>query len=239
MAQEIKKPAKGAAEDDIQQPQTVEALEKEMLGPKAPKGPKEKKPKEKKPVGKIEVAVLVSLLWLSIVSAFVLLVLFDPTPDLMIRGTVLLRLNPDEDTREDYFLADIFEFQEWERELDEWEKELELRVADLDLREEELDELEFMLEEREIEVEDRWETLRDIGVDGITADAGEAAKTLERMQPAAAANALEEMDFDSAMRAVMLMSAKRRAPIFNVMDPEMRVEFLEAMAAEPEYDDYD
>jgi flagellar motility protein MotE (MotC chaperone) len=243
MAQETKRGAKGAkAEDDIQQAQTVEELEKEMLGPKARKDPKEDKlkaPKEKKPVGRIEVALLASLVWLALIGAFVLLVLFDPTPDRMIRGTVLLRLNPDEYTREDYFLSDIIERQdEWREIAEEWAL-LEIERAELDLMYEELSELESDLDNRETELEARWDALRDqlaaVG-GGVMGDASEAAKTLERMAPANAARLLEEMDFDAAMRALLLISPKRRAPIFDAMDPETSVEFLEAMAAEPDYD---
>jgi flagellar motility protein MotE (MotC chaperone) len=241
MAQAVKRPAKGDPEDDVQQAQTVDELEKEMLGPKAPKGPKEKKqkaPKEKKPLGKFEVAVLASLLWLAILGALALLILFDPTPDRVIRGGVLLLINPEEETREEYWMADIFELQDWQRELDEAEQELNARSAELDHREEELDEREAEIDEREIEIEDKWDAIRDnVGnIEGIMGDASEAARTLERMQPRNAAQTLEEMDFDNALRVLLLISPKRRAPIFDVMDSEYRVELIDAMAMPPEDD---
>ncbi|MCL2003397.1 MAG: hypothetical protein FWG72_05260 [Oscillospiraceae bacterium] len=232
MAQGIKKrPARDEGAEDIQKAQTVEELEKEMLGPKAPKSPKEEKqkePKVKKPAGKLQVALLVSLLWLSLLGVFILFAIFDPTPDKIIRGSVLLLLNPEEETREEYFLPDIHALQDWERELTEFEQGLMLRETELDHWEEELDEWENELIDAEIEQELRWDEIRERGIEAIVPDLANTAKTVERMQPRNAARLLQDMDFDGALLIVSLISAKRLAPIYDVMDPDFAVELANA-----------
>jgi flagellar motility protein MotE (MotC chaperone) len=237
-----KKPARGVAEDEVIQPQTVEELEREMLGPKNRKPSKPdipKRPKEKKPMGRIEVAVLASLLWLSVLGAFALLVMFDPTPDRLIRGTVLLLLNPEEETREEYFMSDIIDLQDEWRMIDEERRMLDRFQDELDLREEELDEREGELDSREDELEDRWDTIIENGVDGIAADVTKMANVIGRMQPRNAAQMLEEMDFDNVVRVCLLIPPKRLSPILDVMDNDFRVELGDAMTAEPEFYDWD
>jgi hypothetical protein len=243
MAESVKKkPAGDAGEDDVQRAQTVDELEKEMLGPKAPKKPKAEKikePKKKKPAGKLEVAVLTSLFWLSIIGAFTLLVIFDPTPDKVIRGTTLLLINPEEETREEFHAADIFEIQDQWREIENERKALDQRDAELDLREEELNEYEDDVIAREIEVEERWITIRESGVDGVTSDVTNTANLMGRMQPRVAAQALQDMDFDTVLRVVSLISPKRLAPIFDLLEPEFLSELLSAMAAPSELEDFE
>jgi len=244
MAEAVKKrPAAGGLNEDVKQAQTVDEVEREMLGPKSRKSPAEKMPKGpkvKKPVGRVEVAVLTSLLWLSIIGAVVLLVIFDPTPEKIIRGNALLLLNPDEDTREEYYMEDIFELQDGWRDLEEALRELEEIQAELDLREEELDEWDNEIADREMEVDLLRESLLvENGAAGITADMARTANVVGRMQAANAAQMLAEMDFERVLRICALIAPKRLAPILDAMDPEFRAELGDAMAAEPEPEDWD
>jgi hypothetical protein len=242
MAEAVKRKP-GGTEEDIKQAQSVDEIEREMLGPKTPKEKKEKgfkAPKEKKPVGRVEVAVLTSLLWLSLMFALALFVVFDPTPDAVVRGNLLLLLNPEELTREEYFAPDIIALQDEWRELEEERKALDEQADELSLREEDLDEREADLNDREDELEFMRETvLVENGTSGITADIARTANVMGRMTPSNAAVTLQEMDFDGALRICALIAPKRLAPILDAMDPDFRVELVDAMSAEPEPDDWD
>ncbi|MDR0324839.1 MAG: hypothetical protein LBI19_01920 [Oscillospiraceae bacterium] len=247
MAAAVKeKPAKAgeAAPEDMKKAQTVDEMEKEALGPKKPKAEKQKEPKEKRKPGMAEAIMLTSLLWLSIFSAFILLAMFDPTEDRIIRGLTLLLLNPEEETREQYWARDIYANQDLEKELNELSQRLDAFEEDLNLREQMLDERENDLEDREIEVEDWLEIKRGSTASGgnggeTGADLAHMAKTIERMTPSAAATGLAEMDFESAVRVCKLIGAKKLAPIFNAMDPEFFVELMNELTALPEEDDWD
>jgi flagellar motility protein MotE (MotC chaperone) len=248
MAEAVRKPAKGAkggeGPDEAVKAQSVDELEREMLGPKAPKPPKSEKtkgPKEKKPVGRLEVGILTSLVWLSIMSAFVLLVLFDPTSEKVIRNTTFLLINPEWETFENLHMSDIMELQDEWRDIEEERRMLVRWEAELDLREVELDDWENELFALEADLEDRWEDIVENGTAGGGEHVGDAAlvaRTWRRMQPAVAARSMQEMDFDVVLRSVVLMSDKDRARIFDVLDPEFLVELLDAMGAAPELDDW-
>ncbi|MDR0293401.1 MAG: hypothetical protein LBH95_04530 [Oscillospiraceae bacterium] len=226
------------ASGDVKKAQTLEELEREALGPKNPAAGEQRDVSVRKGVGKIELAVLVSLVWLALIGAFVLLVLFDPTEDRVIRGMTLLLLNPDEETREEYWADDIYLNQEWERELDDYAKELEAMEDALDLREEELDDREDELDDREIELEAREENIHESGGGAeVLSDVVKTAKTVSRMTAQEAANTLTEIDFDSALRICLLIPDKKLAPILDVMDPDFRVELVEALAVVPDEDE--
>jgi flagellar motility protein MotE (MotC chaperone) len=214
-----------------------------MLGPKksAPSQTdiEEELPIEKKPLGKLGVALLVSLSWLAVLSIFILFVMNDPTEDRTVRNWLLLRLDPESETREQAIADEIFDLQDEWRELEAERAEFELEMDEerdaLLLREEELDDREEALDDWEMRLEDRRDNLTEGG--SLTPDIQHAAKTIERTEPAVAALALQEMDFDGALWIVSLIAPKRLAPIFDAMDPEFLVELLEAMSEPPDDDD--
>jgi flagellar motility protein MotE (MotC chaperone) len=228
-------------EEEVKAP-SVDQLEKE-LAPKKSKAETDEIKVPRKP-GKLEVGVLSSLFWLALFSALVMMVMFDPTEDKIIRGTALLLINPEEETREEYWMADIHGFQDWERELNEKQIELELLEDELVVREGMLDELESELEYKLMDVDDLLEQLGELGGmggaggEGISSDLSMMADTLRRMEPVNAARVLEEMDFEGAVRICSLIVAKRLAPILDVMEPDFRVELVNAMTELPDDDDF-
>jgi hypothetical protein len=233
-----------AAVKESQKAQTVDQIEQEMLGPKKSAHSKKNKegelPKEKKPLGKPGVTLLVSLAWLAVLSIFILFVLNDPTEDSSVRGWLLLRLNPESLTREEIYVREIFDLQEGWREIEAEREGIDLERGELLLYEEELAEWEDELHEWEMSLEDRLGGFTNGDSGGsFTPDIIHAAGTVQRMEPSAAAAALQEMDFDSALRICSLISPKRLAPIGNAMDTEFLVVLLEALG-EPadEWDDW-
>ena len=221
---------------------------------KAPKPEKNKKPgkessapslvagkegvKEKKPPGALFISLIVSLFWVLLMSACVLLVLFDPTEGGAIRGPVLLFLNPDELPREEYYAAEFLEVMELQNGLDGEFEELDRLNAELDLRETGLDEREGLLEEREIIAEDLIEQYTEFfaanGASGGGGDIPMAAKIFETMKPAAAAKTLENMDFDTAIGIMRQIKTKSLGPIFDAMAPEMASEFMDTLGTPPD-----
>jgi hypothetical protein len=231
------------ADADEVQAQSVEEFEKEALGPKAPKEKKPKEPKEKKPMGKPAVAALTVLFCFAFFSLAILLVIYDFTEYKVIREWVFMRLDPESETYEQYWGGDVIDLQDWERDLDEWEQELEAFELELDMREEELDDWEDELDDRQTEIDDWLEIMRSTPGGGGGGAGGEFAPDIQhlaravgRMEPSIAAITLSEMDFDSALRVIMLIGDKRLAPIFDAMDPEVMVDFWEAMSEEPDFD---
>lgn len=237
------KPAKAGQADveDVKKAKTVDELEKEALGPKKQKADHPEEPKVKRKPGMLEAVLLTSLVWLAVFGAYILLVLFDPTGDKVIRGATLLLLNKETETREQFWAQDILFMQDWERELDAREQELNAFEDELDLREDMLDDREDELEDRELEVEDWLEIMRDntAGEGEVTADVTKIARTIELIDAQKAARALEEMDFDIALRICSLIKQNKLAPIFDAMDPEVLVDFIEEMAYVPDPDEWD
>jgi hypothetical protein len=232
-----------AAVKEPQKVQTVKEIEQEMLGPKksAPSDNENEEVllKEKKPLGKPGVALLISLAWLTVFSLFILFVLNDPTPDKSVRGWLLLRLNPESLTREEVYMSEILGLQDDQRDLElEWE-ELDSEREALLLFEEALDDREMELDDWEMALEYRRDSMAG-GVGGgiVSPDILHAVKTVERMEPAVAALALEDMLFDTALRICSMISPKRLAPIANAMEPDFLVRILEEMS-EPLDDDWD
>lgn len=243
MATAVKRPR--AEEDDVKKAPTVGDVEKEALGPKKPKTDKKDKKEEKKEktapkgVGKLEIAVLISLLWLAIFSAFVLLVIFDPTEDRVIRGLTLMLLNPEDDTREEIWAGDTYYYQDWERELDERAKALDAFEDSLNLREEELDNLESEVSDKQDEVDSMLEALRESGatVGVVQPDPAKVAKNLALMPAATAASSLEGMDIDTAILLCTMIADKKLAPILDAMDPDVRIEILETLGTPAEVEE--
>lgn len=188
----------------------------------------------------LRVALLTSLGWIALIFICMLVVKYDPTPDQSIQANILLFLANDEDHQnviDLYYESDILGLAEQQRELDR-------RDEELDAREEELDDMESALDEREGELEDREDRVEDIlsqftGPEGdVSLSASEQAqilaKTLVAMQPAQAARTLEELDIDKAVYLCSLIKKdKKLGPIFDQMDPDVRVEIAELMAGDP------
>ena len=230
-------------------------LEDEKSGKKAkaPKLEKNKKPgkdasapslvagkdgvKEKKPPGALFISLIVSLFWVFLMSACVLLVLFDPTEGGAIRGPVLLFLNPDELPREEYYAAEFLEIAELQNSLDSEFEEIERLNGELDLREEGLDEREGLLEEREFIAEDLIEQYTEFFAAAGASGGGDipmAAKVFETMTPTAAAKTFENMDFDTAIGIMRQIKTKSLGPIFDAMAPEMASEFMDTLGTPPD-----
>jgi flagellar motility protein MotE (MotC chaperone) len=247
------------ANADVKVAQTVKEIEQAMLGPKKTASGQddieimedEYVPAEKKPLGRLGVALLVSLAWMAVLFIAVLFVMNDPTPQNTVRNWVLMKIMPESKTweemdysvnlwdkvAEEYYGGDIMKLQEqwmelreaqreFEEEKDEWEDEMEER-------EDELDEWEDRLDEREARLNEMLEG----GGGIITPDIAQTASTVQRMDPAQAAASLLEMDDEYALMVCMLISPKKLAPIFDSMEPEEAAGFLDAMS-EPS-DDWD
>lgn len=191
----------------------------------------------KKP-SKLRFAMLISLLWLAIISVGVLLILYDPTEDGVIRGSVLLFLNPEELSREEYYEGEIIANMDWERELGTLEEELELRSNNLDLREADLDDREDVITEREGEIEDLFNSLSEQQASGVvvTNDLANTVKILETMTASKAAAALSGMDYDNALNLCRMMKPKKLAAILNAMDEDTMLAFIDALGEPPETD---
>ncbi|MCL1806835.1 MAG: hypothetical protein FWG31_03945 [Oscillospiraceae bacterium] len=234
---------------DAQKVPSIEELEKELLGPKGPQEEKQKKVKEKKEgkdAGKFGVAFLASLFWVTLFGAFILLVLFDPTEGNAIRGKVLLLLNPDAETREEYYAADLYDIQEAWKDIHQEEDRLLHEWDDLYLFEEELDDLESELENKQTELDDKLERLDEIlakngGSMTITADLTKTAKDLENTTPAAAARALEMMEMENVVRLCSIIGSKKMGLILSQMEPEFFADLLTELTAldDDEWDDWD
>jgi flagellar motility protein MotE (MotC chaperone) len=226
-----------AAKNDAKVAQTVKEIEQAMLGPKMQDPYQEvEEEKELKPMGKPVFALLVSLVWLVALGLPILFVLGNPPLESSesLRGWLLKRLDPELEIREHLHANDILYYQELRQHLeDEWADEM----ADLDEREDELLMLADELDDREAELnelqaalEDMRDRLADSGI--IGPDLVHAAKTLERMEPAAAAATMQEMKLDDAVRVSLVMNTKRLAPIFSAMEPEIAAAILEEMSDE-------
>lgn len=178
----------------------------------------------------LRLCLLISLGWLCVFAVFLLFVRFDPTEGEAIRGSVLLFLNPDEESREEYYAGEILSNMDWEKEND-------LKTVELDEREAALDERESALDEREDELTDREDRANEI-LEQFNGSEGEGpvgdqtelvAKALTNMQVAKAAESLANMDLDKAIQVCVKISAKKLGGILSVMDPDLRDELLDAL----------
>jgi flagellar motility protein MotE (MotC chaperone) len=232
---------------DTKTAQTVKEIEQAMLGPKRqdPVQDTEEEIKERKPMGKPMVALLVSLAWMTVLGIFILFVLGEPPvveSSKPVRAWLMQRLDPESEIREHIHMSEILEYQDAQRELEaDWDEVME----DLAERELELDEFELELEERAFELDElqaALEEMRDrLSESGIIGpDVIHAAKTLERMEPAAAAEAMQEMlSTEAVVRISLVMNTKRLGPIFSAMEPGFAAAILEQMSDEDDsWDDF-
>ncbi len=213
--------------------------ELEDLAPKKPekavKPEKVSTPTEtaQKSGGALKVALLVSLGWLVLISAVILLILYDPTEYKDIRNAALLFLNPEEEALDDYYYEKVPEMLDWERELYDREAELDVYEAELDIYSDELDERDYALSDREDEVETLLEELG--GTEGggvIIPDYASVGKTFAAMSPARAAEILAELDEMIAAQICQTISKNALGAIFDVMDIDAATAIME-VSTEP------
>ncbi|MDR1668628.1 MAG: hypothetical protein LBR76_01555 [Oscillospiraceae bacterium] len=208
--------------------------ELEALAPqKSPAGKAEKAtdpPAEQgKSGGAFKAALLASLCWLVLISAVILLIIYDPTEYKDIRNMALLFLNPEEEALDDYYYDKVPELLDWERELYDREAELDVYEAELDVFSDELDERESVVSDREDEAEYLLEELG--GTEGggvIMPDLTAIGKTFAAMSPARAAELLAGMDEVIAAQICQTMNAKALGPIFDAMDIDAATLIMEA-----------
>jgi flagellar motility protein MotE (MotC chaperone) len=232
-------------DDEPRKAPSIEDLERE-LAPKMVMPDEPEAVEEARQVGKLEVVLLTSLAWLALFGVFILLVLFDPTESKVIRGTMREILDPDEEIMERRHEDELLAIQEEEWRLLLWEAELDQREERLTDQEDRLADREAELEDLLLEYQELIEEIRSMLGSGSggggggrdpQAEVAAMAKTIERMEPITAARTLEEMDFEGAVKICALISAKRLAPIMNVMDEEFRAELANALIAQAEEDD--
>lgn len=188
---------------------------------------------EKKSGGTLKVALLVSLVWLVLISAVVLLILYDPTEYKDIRNAALLFLNPEEEALDEYYYDQVPTLLEWERELEEFEAELDVYEAELDTRSDEIDERESIVSDREDEADFLLEELGFMENGSVAVDLSAVAKTLAAMDPVRVAASFAELDSELVAKYISLMSTKAAAPILDAMEPELVAELEEIWATPP------
>lgn len=196
---------------------------------------------ESKRGGKGKAILLTSLVWLLLIGVAIVLVRFDPTEYGDIRGVVLLFLNPEEASREEYWAAEILALMERERELDTLEQELgaeEDRLADYEAQ---LDDYESAIADREARADAILELFADTEVtpEEALARAQQMAKTVASMTPSNAAGMFQNSDFEVVVSICVLMKPKSLAPIMSALDAEFAGELFDALAAMPDFSDFE
>jgi flagellar motility protein MotE (MotC chaperone) len=209
------------------------------------KDAKEKAPKKRHPV--LLTLLLVFGFWLLLAAAVILvcrLTVVDPDtgearylldPEGVIRGPILLFLNPDEEPREVYYESELSAIYEKEQELDDLIAEQQAKIDELDDRESALDDRESDLDDRESVIDEWLLTMNEYNAQGSAGynDINDVAKSVEAMQPAAAANVIVNMDSEKALAVLRAMKAKPRGLLLAAMTPEDAAVFVEQLVPEP------
>lgn len=200
--------------------------------------------KERRPHPVRNTLILTSLLWILLIAAVVLvcrLGYYDEYGDYqflldqegVIRGPVLLFLNPEELDREEYYSSEIESLADWEAELEEREADLAVLEAELEFREEEIDEWETSVEEREALLDELIPDGEDPALP-VTSDIATLAKAWGEMTPANAAAAIGEMSDDEVtVRVLSLLKAKTLGKILDAMNSEEAARISELLADPP------
>jgi flagellar motility protein MotE (MotC chaperone) len=230
-----------AAKSDVKIAQTVREIEQSMLGPKKSNKSNSQHeveddvliPAEKRPIGKFGVTMLTCLAWLMVMSGLVLGVMFDPTEDKVIRGWVILRLDPESEIREEFYRDEIIELQDDRRAFEEEKVDYEEALL---LRHEELDELWEEIADAWEEIDDAWDEFFNRGQGEMTADIRHLAKSMESMDAAAAARILAEMDYEDAAKICLIIKKKKLGPILAEMDIDAALRITEVMIDEDNWD---
>ncbi|MDR0248594.1 MAG: hypothetical protein LBI44_02885 [Oscillospiraceae bacterium] len=210
--------------------------------PEAP-APEVRPPRKKHPV--LLTLLLTCGFWAALVGAVILvcrLAVYDDggdvkyliDPEGVIRGPVLLFLNPQEEYREDYYQREILDIYERERELDDLIAEQEAKIEELDERESALDDREGELDDREATINEWLDFMNQSNAQGAqsSVDITDVAKSVEAMQPAAAASIIANMDTDFAVNVLRAMKAKQRGLLLAAMDPEEAATLMERLVPE-------
>jgi flagellar motility protein MotE (MotC chaperone) len=197
----------------------------------AAKPPEAAVPEKKTSLSKV--VLVTSLCWLVLISAVILLIIYDPTEYQDIRTAALLFLNPEEETLDDYVADKIPELLDWERDLADAEAEQELYLAELELLEDELNERDYAVTDREDEVAYMLEELGAAGGSSVVIpDLASWGKALTRATPARAAELLAGLDETIAAQILQTMSDKAVGPILDAMDIDAATLILE-VSTEP------
>ncbi len=231
---------------------------KPVKKPKPPKRPKPGAPSVSASSGEGEEArekrrhpvrtalLLTSLFWVLLIGAVVAVCCLRITnefgdkqyildPEGVVRGPILLFLNPDEESREDYYRAEQDYYTDWEKELEEFSNELDAREAELDARSDELDAREYELDDREDEALSSEESPT-VTVGGATSeDISRLAKSLQEMTPLNAANAIAEMSDETTLIGILRkVKPASLGKILDAMEADYAAYIVELLAQPPE-----
>ena len=157
-------------------------------------------------------------------------------PHGVVRGPILLFLNPEEVSREEYYEIEIQSVLDRDLELDEWEDELNLFEEELSLRETELDDRESAMDDKESIIDEWLEKINETSAQGSgnPDDILYIAKKVEKMTPARAALMLEEMDEANAVALLSQMKPAIAGPILDRMPEDVAAALIEAMMPDPD-----
>ncbi|MDR1736007.1 MAG: hypothetical protein LBR85_03955 [Oscillospiraceae bacterium] len=149
-------------------------------------------------------------------------------PDGVIRGPILLFLNPEELGREEYYEAEYDDINERDAELTERENAVTAREEAADLYEEQLEELETSLVDREERVNSWIDSIIENNPQGIanSFDIKSVAGKVSAMSPAKAAAMMNEMDTDIVFRILNEMDEKAAGKILDNLESDIAAELI-------------
>ncbi len=157
--------------------------------------------------------------------------------DGVIRGPILVFLNPEDRPREEYYSAEFDEINGLIQEKTDLVAEAEARLEELDAREEELDEWETRLQDQEDLLEEGMPSGDGAATAPVTADIAALAKAWSEMTPAKAAAAIGEMSDEAVTLSVLrLVKYKSLGKILDAMSAEEAARISELLAEPPDAD---